>query len=347
MLKVEEVAWREECATETISATPRRKMMTGIMIKTILVPLDGSALAEEALPQAERLARATESTIVVLQVVRGGVMTPPAQQQAIAEATQYLQAIATNLTKRGCPARTDVFVGQSVEGILLAAATHRAEVIVMSTHGLTGLRHAVLGSVAEDVVRGASVPVLLVQAGQHAAIPQIGPYRKILVPLDGTPGAERTLTLIAGEPFARSAEIVLLHSELPVGLRLSPLGEGYIIGTGTYVPQDAIDEADQETQRHTRAARAYLARVAHAYLAGHACRTYVPLEEPAEATVHVAVEEHVDLIAMTTHARKGLERLREGSVAAYVVGHAGVPVLLLHQADEVQASPRPIPISGA
>ena len=62
------------------------------MIKTILLPLDGSALAEEALPQAERLARASRATIVVLQVVRGGVMTPAAQEEVIAQAAAYVEA---------------------------------------------------------------------------------------------------------------------------------------------------------------------------------------------------------------------------------------------------------------
>jgi nucleotide-binding universal stress UspA family protein len=109
----------------------------------------------------------------------------------------------------------------------------------------------------------------------------------------------------------------------------------------TWFPE-ALDEADRTTEAHRRATQAYLERVARTCLVGRSWSAHVPLEEPAFAIVQLAAEQHVDLIVMTTHARTGLARLTEGSVAAHVLHHAGVPVLLMRQSPGVGAEPMPI-----
>ena len=314
------------------------------MIKTILVPLDGSALAEAALPQAERVAQRAGGSIVLVRAVHGGVMAPAAQSAALADAELYLQAVTDDVASHGCRVRHDAFVAEPAEGILLAAQANKADVLVMSTHGFTGLRHALLGSVAEEVLRQTDLPVLLVQPGRSAGqvIARRDPFRKILVPLDRTPGAERALRLVAEADFTRAAEILLVHSEVPVPLPGANGGYPFAVGSGLYIPQALVDEADQETETHCRSARQYLERLAHTYLDGRSWRIHVPIDDPGHAIVSLATEQHADLIVMTTHARTGLARLAEGSVAAHVLRHAGVPVLLMRQTAGIAVAPAPI-----
>jgi nucleotide-binding universal stress UspA family protein len=320
------------------------------MITTILVPLDGSPLAALAVPQARRLAERAGATIVLVRVVPGAVVTPTDQGMALAGAERYLRAVADELAGQGCAVRHDVFVDEPAEGILLAALSHKADVIVMGTHGLTGLRHALLGSVAEEVLRGTDLPVLLVQPerGARELPPAGGPLLKVLVPLDGTPSGERALRFIAQEQFARAAEILLVHGEPPVPLPGTARGYPFAVGAGVYIPQDMVDEADRETTAQCRADREYLERVAHRYLEGRAWSTFVPLEDPAQAILQLAAEQRVDLIAMTTHARTGLARLTEGSVAAHVLRHAGMPVLLMRQSAGlgIETAPRSAASAG-
>jgi len=314
------------------------------MIKTLLVPLDGSHFAEAALPEAQRMAQTVGGTIVLMRAVRGGVMGSVVQSAALAAAEHYLREIEATLTSRGCAVRHESCVAEAAEGILLAARENKADLIVMSTHGLSGLRHALLGSVADEVLHRADRAVLLVQHGHHAdyAPNQSGPYRTILVPLDGTPGAEPALRLIAQEEFARTAEILVVHSEVSVAVPGTGGGYAYGFGPGMDIPQYAVDEAGRETDAHCRDDRAYLGRMAQTYLEGRAWHSFVPLDEAGPAIVRVAIEQHADLIAMTTHAQTGLARLAEGSVAAHVLHHAGVPVLLLWQ--EAPASVDPVAV---
>jgi nucleotide-binding universal stress UspA family protein len=312
-----------------------------MMIETILVPLDGSSLAETALPHARRFALATRAAVVLVRVVRGGRLDDMAPSEAVAEAERYLRSVAGDLARGGLAAQWEVILGEPVEGILFAAHNHGAGVIVMSTHGLTGLHHALLGSVAEAVLRAAHLPVLLLQAGREAGPLPMGLYRKILVPLDGSPGAEAALRYVACEEFARHAEILLLHSEVPVPLHRMAPGYGSLFGATAYIPQAAVDEVEKETEEHRRSAEVYLANVARMYLSGHPCRVDVPVDDPVRAAVGEAAREGVDLIVMTTHARTGLDRLREGSVAADVLRDARLPVLLLRPDDG--AGVRPLP----
>jgi nucleotide-binding universal stress UspA family protein len=151
------------------------------MYRRILVPLDGSALAERALPHAER-ALAPGGEIVLLQVLEPEAQIPlsaevefatthggegltrhareaASRPQALAEA--YLASIAARLGRDGAAVSTRVVAGHAVERIVEAA--RGMDLVVMSTHGRTGLAHFLLGSTAERVVRHATVPVMVVR----------------------------------------------------------------------------------------------------------------------------------------------------------------------------------------
>ncbi|MEP7356216.1 MAG: universal stress protein [Anaerolineales bacterium] len=144
------------------------------MFKTILVALDGSALAEQALAPAFSVAAKYKASIVLLRVVPPERVLPgwqylaaspnstPADpvQALIEEAQDYLAGLS--LPAADIPAHTRVLVGAPPEIIVAAAAEAGADLIAMSTHGRTGLTRLLYGSVAEAVLRGSPVPVLLV-----------------------------------------------------------------------------------------------------------------------------------------------------------------------------------------
>ena len=139
----------------------------------VLVPLDGSPLAERALSTACALLRERPAATLILvraaQAAVGGPWTDPIETQfeVVDEAKSYLAAVAARLRDEapGRSVKTSVWYGAPASSIVDAAEACRAHLIVMSTHGRTGLRRVVVGSVAESVLRAARTPVLLVPAG--------------------------------------------------------------------------------------------------------------------------------------------------------------------------------------
>lgn len=147
------------------------------MYERILVPIDGSELAERALTEAEQLARLTGAQLLLVRVVSfpnvsaAGLGAWEMQQSALAqlveqdtaEATSYLDEVQRRISAEGLAVKSEVRRGLVVPGIL--DGTRPGDLIVMSTHGRGGIKRWFLGSVAEDIVRQSAVPVLLVRTG--------------------------------------------------------------------------------------------------------------------------------------------------------------------------------------
>jgi nucleotide-binding universal stress UspA family protein len=140
----------------------------------ILVPLDGSMLAEAALSTAGDLAEKNGAKISLLRAAEAfalpGANTVEAQVTAVREAEEYLEAVVRRLADKGVGrVETHVWYGPAAAAIVEAAAVQKADLIVMATHGRSGLGRLVLGSVAESVLRGTTVPILVVRA-DHAPL---------------------------------------------------------------------------------------------------------------------------------------------------------------------------------
>jgi nucleotide-binding universal stress UspA family protein len=156
------------------------------MYSRIIVPLDGSAIAEQALAQAVELSRLSAAPIHLLRVVdylrmeQYGIyalaLEYATEEPVLAveqnAAKDYLAGIESRLTREGLPVATEVRQGRVAREIV--AAAQPGDVIVMGSHGRGGLSRWLLGSVAEDVVRHATVPVLLVRAAEAAAMANEG-----------------------------------------------------------------------------------------------------------------------------------------------------------------------------
>ena len=138
----------------------------------ILVPLDGSALAERAVEQAEKVAKALGYEVILYQVIQNPLATAPeagpaTEEQAaldtIGAANAYLKKIASRLEGKGIQARVEIGEGPPYAGILGMAHREDVDFIIMSTHGRTGITRALMGSVAEKVVYTTERPVMLVK----------------------------------------------------------------------------------------------------------------------------------------------------------------------------------------
>jgi nucleotide-binding universal stress UspA family protein len=148
----------------TRAATPRPEK--------VLVPLDGSSLGESVLATLTRFARLRPQALLLLHVFTPGLW----QGRAVAyhdlslqrtRMERYLERVSRRLQRRGLETRTLVRSGDPAQEIVDAARRHGVDLIAMSTHGRTGFRRALLGSVAEEVVRRARRPVLLVRVGRR------------------------------------------------------------------------------------------------------------------------------------------------------------------------------------
>jgi nucleotide-binding universal stress UspA family protein len=248
-------------------------------------------------------------------------------------ADKYLLLAAYRLRAGGLTATAHVSHEDPVAAILDAARLHRADLIVMSTHGRSGLGRMVYGSVADQVLRHAEVPVLVVPATADHTWPVDRPLT-VLVPLDGSEWGEAALgALDVLPPFGPSgAELLLLQAiEWPA----SPLsGDGY---GGGYVDVPFDEEAERA------GAMSYLDGVA-ARLAerGYTPRVKVAIGSAAATIATVAHDRGVDLIAMATHGRSGLVRALLGSMVTATLHRGGVPVLLIRPA-EVRSVREPLP----
>jgi len=326
------------------------------MFKTILVPLDGSCRAEYALPLATRLVRHTGGTMVLVRVVNPGTQywpvisspSPPMVQVTVGgemrEAEAYLKKIASTAELAGIEVTTMARFGSAASVILSAASEYHADLIVLCSHGYTGLAHVVMGSVAEHVVRHAPVPVLLLR--EKMRFPEmrsaeiLRPLR-LLVPLDGSIHAKAAL-----EPAGE------LLTALAVPAQKTALHLVRVVEPAT----EPKEELQMVQQRNLTRARSYLSRttdlIREGYMAPMLSKHHIPLSwsvvlDVDRARAIVGVAEHgedvegakgvggsggYDLIAMATHGLGGLHRLAIGSVTEQVLHTTKRPMLIVRPA---------------
>jgi nucleotide-binding universal stress UspA family protein len=308
------------------------------MIRSILVPLDGSAFGEHALPMALSIARRAGATLHVVHVHE---MIPPATVAGVAvmdaidlhlrqDEQVYLADVARRIADgRPVALTTALLEGEVVPAIKQYAAKNGIDLIVLSTHGRGAIGRFWLGSVADELVGETDQPVLLIRPGEGKAdLKTEVDLKTILIPSDGTLRSEEVLG-----PTLDLAR--LFHSNLDVVRVIKPvLRPGYMAEGATFTGlSHALDEVGTLQAAQRERAQVYLDEVANELAEeGFPVQTQVVIdEEPAAGIEQEAQARHADLIAMETHARRGLARLFRGSVADKVVRDGVAPVLLHHR----------------
>jgi nucleotide-binding universal stress UspA family protein len=299
------------------------------MYRSILVPLDGSAFAEHALPYAMALARQSGGRLRLVQVHEPPVSLEFAAEMPVpyyedetlrAHEWESLQEVATSLGREwDVPVTPRLREGEPVAALAREVAESGASLVVMSTHGRGPVARAWLGSVADGLLRTIRVPLLLIRPRNGAAerAPHDG-FRHILVPLDGSSLSERVLGHAAPRAAASGARLTLLRAVPASVPALAPFAS---VG-GEAAERDAfVDHLREEAQRSLERVAARLGTAAECVVRSAA--------SPAEGILDYAKQAGVDLIAMSTHGYGGFARLLHGSVADKVIRGAGTPVLVV------------------
>ena len=306
------------------------------MYKRVLVPVDGSKLAELAFTYAEELAGSLDLDVTLIHIA------DPAEEESLPMHKEYVEHAAEIVERgikkvqksMGAPASKDgvqvvseVAVGYPAEEILRYADHKKFDLVLMSTHGWSGIRRWVMGSVADKVLRASRIPVLLLRAD----LPQEAGDHKwpttIIVPLDGSKLAESVLPhveTLAKRSIGTPMDVVLIRVCEP------PTTPGIM---DPALPFDWQKLMDEHWAQCKKSSQEYLSSMEKQLdKAGLKVRSEM-IEQlkahPADEIIDYAGKNPSSLIAMATCGRSGIGRLAYGSVAQKVLFGASNPVLLV------------------
>ncbi len=312
------------------------------MLKTILVPLDGSPLSETALEPASVLARRFNADLLLVHT-----LYPDQPQGGVSDPQGYLEAVAGHLHSEGVMAQISLLPMEPALGILDEAEFSHVDLIVMITRARAGLAGLLHPSVTWEVLRQAHAPIMACKIASEddpalavKCLPRFmtDSQAPILVPLDGSPQAESALPL-AEELAATFGNTLLLVSvpEHPLPIYASPTLFGPAgVGTDSELIAQAAEVADKETQSYLERKRAELAN------AGLRVKFEIGAGPAASGIEEIARRRQAGLIVMALHGRGWLGRLMLGSVAQKVLRDVETPVLLVRRAPSAaDAQPPP------
>jgi nucleotide-binding universal stress UspA family protein len=283
------------------------------MFQRILVPIDGTPQASAALPAARTLARATGASVVLVRVSKSA----SAAERAAAEKATV--AVRDELAGSDLQVDTLMRSGDAAEEIVAATQAASADLIVMATHGRTGLRRAFAGSVTERVLANSPVPVVVLKPGGK----RMSALRSLLIPVDATAGGALALGAASGLARTASARVTVLEVVQPMPVWMYGSVDAY--APAGYIDPAWEDDAASRSASYVNALSERL-RAAGLQADGRSARGQV-----AATIESVADELDSDLIVMSTHALTGPARAVLGSVADEVVRNSRRPVLMVRR----------------
>lgn len=305
--------------------------MTDHLFQRILVPLDGSRLAEAILPAIIGLTQACGGEILLLHALE---RQPPEavhgepHLRSMAEATAYLETLARTLAEVGLAVRSVVVAADEqtvADCIAQQAAAFAADLIAMTTHGSGGLRGVLFGRIAQQVLQRAERPTLVLRSrrprrGPEGPATSLAPasYRRVLVPLSGEPSSAQVLPLVWKLAECTGAEVMLARVVPVLGsLSLQESPPTVFLPTASA----ALLELEEDE------ARAALERLAAGAQPGTSTTVAVRRGETIDELRELAHQ--ADLVVMVTHGRAGLEGWLSGSTAARLLARVSIPLLLV------------------
>ena len=312
--------------------SPPAKGIAPLGFKRVLAPTDFSEPSLKALDYALSLASSDGATVRMMHVLAPtpsflnfdalSVLLP--NVEAAGQCRQELERIAHELRHHEANITWNVGVGRPAPEIVQAARDFRADLLVVSTHGRTGLKHLLLNSVAEQIVRHAPCPVLIVRKAEREYAPDsvladISQPRRILVPTDFSPRSLASLQYAAR--FARTfgGKITLLHCLHQFS--------GFIPSQYPTLAGDAYRAAEAEARQETD-------RRLQEYLPSDLAQTAIVRPGPPETEIAAfAEEEEIDFIICATRMSPSLEQQPPGHIVERIVRHAGCPVMVVGSSD--------------
>ncbi len=296
------------------------------MFTNILVPLDGSKLAETAFNPAESLARSMNAGITLLHIIEKDApksIHSDHHLSQVIEAEAYLKNIAESNIDKQINIQTHVHTAE-VKDVAKSIIQHASEeyspdLIVMCAHGQGGFRDFVFGNIAQQVIAGGQTPVLMLQP--QNAKPETYTIKKIIVPLDGESKHDLSLEYAKNIAKAFDSEIYLLTVIPTLGTLTGPEAAiSSMLPTTSSVFFDILEEE----------AKGHLQQHLNDFLGeGYKTDAEIGRGDPADVILSTASRVNADLILMSTHRKTGMEAFWARSVAPGVIKRTQIPLLLI------------------
>jgi nucleotide-binding universal stress UspA family protein len=304
------------------------------MYKRVLLPLDGSELAEVVFSYATQLAARMGLDLVLLHVASPHERDlVPLHRAYVERAAEALKREAEELQKKtgiqpkggGVTARGEIAVGHPGEEILECALRHNIDLILLSTHGRSGIRRWALGNIADKILRASNIPVWLVRAGvREEIVHDKWPTMTMLVPLDGSELSESVLPHVeqlAKQRGPEEVDVILLRVCEPV------------VVPSDVAPTEGLtwkEHQQREVTRPKTECDEYLVPVQKRLEGeGLRVRSVVVQGQPADEIAEYCRDNPISLIVMSTHGRSGIGRWAYGSVADRVLHGISSPIFLV------------------
>jgi nucleotide-binding universal stress UspA family protein len=295
--------------------------------KKILVPLDGSEVAEKALLYVKSIAKLKNSNVILFAVSL--TIFVDRRDRLFAS---YLEVSAKELNKEGIKVTTATSYGDVAEEIVKYAKNNKIDLIVMATHGYSRTKRWLFGSVTQKVLYGTEIPVLLIKSKS----PEVsGKFNRILVPLDGSPFSEATLPYVEELTKKSNKEILLLHiCEPPV---VPSYGSQPINPTWKKYRDNMWEETERLSINYLNKTVAVLNKKGIKKVKSRVIKAQTG--DVAKTIMQISKEENISLIVIATQGRTGVRGWVYGSVANRIVEDSSQPILLIRPATSIPTSP--------
>jgi nucleotide-binding universal stress UspA family protein len=310
------------------------------MFDPILVPLDGSQLAECVLPHTVAIARSFDSEITLLRILEKNQAGVSAQlfdllnwQINKTKAALYLETIKVRLQTSGLQTRAMVLEGLVAEGITEYAQNQGMKLIILSSHGRHGLTQWGISSITQKIILSAQTSLLIIRADQRytqaAESSEIPMYQRVLVPLDGSQRAENVLPIITQLSHFHKSQIHLVQVvQTPEMARQLPPA------------REDIDLSTQVVARNREEAGHYLEQLkSRSYPEGITVQTHLITSDNAAVALHQLEEqENIDMVALSAHGYSGNHQWPYGSMVNNFIMYGKVPLLIVQDLPAKQES---------
>ncbi len=296
------------------------------MFKRLLVPLDGSQMAESVIPAVLFLQEKLAVSVNLVHIVEKNAPREVHGQHHLAseaEAESYLRELAQKSFSKSTKVNLHVHSAE-IENVAKSISDHveelESDLIVMCTHGRGGMHHLLVGSIAQQVIAMGATPVLLIKPPAEENIPAFQ-IEKILTPLDGQ--ADHEISLEKSKYLAKK-----LGGSLHLLLVVHTYGHlsGQWTTTSRLLPGSTTELLDIEVQNATE----YLGNLKDQLeKEGFTATADVFRGDPADVITKFTLDMKIDLIALGTHAKKGIDAFWAGSITPKICKKCPVPFLLI------------------